>query len=337
MTTLTQSLSEKYAALKAENPKLRIRDAARNLGVSEAELVATGENVVRLTANFPEILKEIQNLGSVMALTRNDNAVHERHGVYTNVSFEGPVGLVVNPDIDLRLFMMSWKWGFAVNEGGRQSIQFFDKSGEAVHKIYVTDHTDKAAYEALVAKHTATEVPEIITEAFKPKPAEMPDAQVDAEAFQSAWLALQDTHDFFPMLGKHRVSRMQALRLAPEGHAMQISNDASRRILQTASENGTPIMVFVGNRGCIQIHTGPVKKVMEAGPWYNVLDPEFNLHLRESAIAQTWIVKKPSVDGIVTSVEVFDEAGEMIVQFFGQRKPGQPEREDWRELVAGLA
>ena len=33
-------------------------------------------------------------------------------------------------------------------------------------------------------------------------------------------------------------------------------------------------------------------------------------------------------------LEVFDEAGEMIVQFFGKRKPGIPEREDWRTLVA---
>ncbi|RYD50961.1 MAG: hemin-degrading factor [Sphingobacteriales bacterium] len=336
MTTLTQPLAERYEAFKTENPKTRIRDAAQQLGVSEAELVATGALVHRLRPDFPELLQDLQSLGSVMALTRNDHAVHERHGVYTNVSFEGPVGLVLNPDIDLRLFMMHWKYVFAVTEGDRQSLQFFDNSGEAIHKIYVTEHTDNAAYNALVEKYAATDLPEISTEAPKAKPAEMPDAVVNKEAFQSDWLALQDTHDFFPMLGKHRVSRMQALRLAPDGYARRIGNDASRQLLAAASGTEVPIMVFVGNRGCIQIHTGPVQKVMEAGPWYNVLDPHFNLHLRESAIAQTWMVRKPSVDGIVTSVEVFDEAGEMIVQFFGQRKPGQPEREDWRELVGRL-
>ena len=86
-------------------------------------------------------------------------------------------------------------------------------------------------------------------------------------------------------------------------------------------------------RGCIQIHTGEVKNLVTTGPWYNVLDPEFNMHLREDAIVSSFIVKKPSVDGIVTSLEIFDAKGEMIVQFFGKRKPGIPELESWREIV----
>jgi putative hemin transport protein len=49
-----------------------------------------------------------------------------------------------------------------------------------------------------------------------------------------------------------------------------------------------------------------------------------------------WIVRKPTEDGIVTSVEVFNEWDELIVQFFGKRKPGIPERTDWQQLVADI-
>ena len=151
MEHTTLSLKEQYEAFKADNPKTRIRDAARQLGVSEAELVATGEQNIRLTPEFQDILNEISTLGYVMALTRNDHAVHERKGVYTKATFNGHVGLVANPDIDLRLFMSAWHFGFAVHEGDRRSLQFFDKDGEAVNKIYLTDQSDAAAYEALVA------------------------------------------------------------------------------------------------------------------------------------------------------------------------------------------
>jgi putative hemin transport protein len=106
-------------------------------------------------------------------------------------------------------------------------------------------------------------------------------------------------------------------------------------------------MVFVGSPGCIQIHTGPVVRVEpmempargDAAPmrWLNVLDPGFNLHLREDRIASVWIVEKPTSDGHVTSVEAFDSEGELMAMFFGARKPGMPEREDWRKLVRGLA
>ena len=36
---------------------------------------------------------------------------------------------------------------------------------------------------------------------------------------------------------------------------------------------------------------------------------------------------------MVTSWEAFDAQGELIVQLFGARKPGIPERTDWRALA----
>ena len=115
-----------------------------------------------------------------------------------------------------------------------------------------------------------------------------------------------------------------------------MNTTASRQILEMARDQDCEIMVFVGNRGCIQIHSGPVRKLVEHGPWFNVLDPMFNLHLDETRIARTWVTRKPTVDGVVTALEVFDAAGELIVTFFGRRKPGVPELDLWREIVTSL-
>lgn len=338
MEHTTISLREQYTAFKVENPKVRIRDAAKQLGVSEADLVAIGEKNIALKPEFEEILKEIKTLGYVMALTRNDDAVHERKGIYTKATFNGHVGLVVNPDIDLRLFMNAWHFGFAVHEGERQSLQFFDKDGEAVHKIYITEQSDLVAYEALVSKYAADVQGEPLNTAPVDKTiVETPDTEIDVTGFQQAWLDLKDTHEFFGMLRKFGVARRQAMRLAPTGHALEISVPSLKRILEGASERDLDIMVFIGSRGCIQIHTGKVKKLLQTGPWFNVLDPEFNMHLREDAISSVWLVKKPTEDGIVTSLEAFDKDGNIIVQFFGKRKPRIPEREDWRQVVADYA
>ena len=333
MEHTTLSLKEQYETFKTENPKIRIRDAAKQLGVSEAELVATGDHNTTLRPEFRDILKEIGTLGYVMALTRNDHAVHERKGVYTKARFHGKVGLVVNPDIDLRLFMGAWKFAFAVQENDRRSLQFFGKDGEAVHKIYLTDRSDVSAYETLVEKYKAGIQGEAIQTEPIAVPAETPDSEIDVSGFQQAWLALQDTHDFSGMLRKFGVGRRQSMRLAPEGHATPLTVASVKRIVEGASERDLDIMVFIGSRGCIQIHTGKTKKLLQAGPWFNVLDPEFNMHLREEAIADVWLVKKPTVDGIVTSIEAFDANGNIIVQLFGKRKPHIPEREDWRQAV----
>ncbi|WP_222535941.1 hemin-degrading factor [Pedobacter polysacchareus] len=336
----TLDLKQQWEAFKVENPKLRIRDAARALGTAEAALIATtvGDTAIRLKDEFPEILQGVAALGKVMALTRNDNCVHERKGVYHKVTFRGSMGLAVNPDIDLRLFMSQWASGFAVNENNRKSLQFFGKDGEAVHKIYLTEASLESAYEDLVAKYTAEDQKAALEiSAAKAPIAELPDAEIEVEVFQKAWLALEDTHDFHGLLKTYTVTRTQALRLAPEGHAFSITLASLKSILHKASETDLQIMVFTGSAGCIQIHTGLVKKLVETGPWFNVLDPDFNLHLRMDAIDSIWLVKKPTKDGIVTSIEVFDNKGEIIVQFFGKRKPGIPEDENWRFIANELA
>lgn len=342
----TVTLAERWEALKAENPHIRIRNAAQQLEVSEVELLATqiiGNNVIRLRPEFVNILSELQPLGKLMGLTRNEECVHERKGVYENSDFSSPhAGLFVNPDIDQRIFLGHWDKAFAVIEtseqGTRKSLQFFGKDGLAIHKIYLTKDSNEAAFDALVEKYKSeNQSPEETVIPIVPNYDEKQDSDIDVEGFQNAWTALKDTHEFFGMLRKFGVTRTQALRLAPsEYYAQKLSNEASVKLLEKAAEKKVPIMVFVGNRGNIQIHTGEIRKTMWHNQWFNVMDPDFNLHLDTSKIASTWLVRKPAEGDIVTSIEVFNEMGELIVQFFGKRKPGIPELESWRELVAEL-
>lgn len=340
MSTLVNDLKERWDALKAENPHLRIRNAAAQLGVSEAELLVTniGEGVTVLKPEFANILSEVEQLGKVMALTRNDECVHERKGTYLNGDFSSPhAQLFVGEDIDLRIFLNSWKLAFAVGEGDKKSLQFFGRDGLALHKIYLTKNSNEEAFDAIVEKYKAEDQGQTFEfEAIAPKPAEKPDSEIDVEGFQKAWRELKDTHEFFMMTRKFGVSRTQALRLAPEGFAQKIDNSKVVNVLEDASEKNIPIMAFVGNRGIIQIHTGNVKKTLWHQQWFNVMDPDFNLHLDVTKIDQAWIVKKPTEDGEVTAVEVFNKEGDFIVQFFGKRKPGIPELQEWKDLIAAL-
>ena len=76
-----------------------------------------------------------------------------------------------------------------------------------------------------------------------------------------------------------------------------------------------------------------MKNLVDAGKWYNIIDPDFNLHLNEDAVAGVWQVVKPSADGDIHSLELFDASGELILQVFGKRKPGIPELQGWRDVL----
>jgi len=345
MSTITNSLKQQWDTLKTENPHLRIRNAAEQLNVSEAELLATqtGDTVTRLRPEFADILTEVESLGKVMGLTRNDECVHERKGIYLNPDFSSPhAGIFLGEDIDMRIFLTHWAKAYAVSEksehGDRKSLQFFGKDGLAIHKIYLTADSNTEVFDALVSKYTSEDQSTEETAVAVPLNIdEKSDSDIDVAGFQSTWENLTDTHEFFGMLRKFGVTRTQALRLAPnENFAKQVDKEVVVKMLEGAAAVKLPIMVFVGNRGNIQIHTGPVRKTMWHNDWFNVMDPDFNLHLDMSKIAQVWVVRKPTADGEVTALEVYNELGDIIVQFFGKRKPGNPELQGWKDLVASL-
>ncbi len=150
------------------------------------------------------------------------------------------------------------------------------------------------------------------------------------------WSKLTDTHQFFGMLRTLKLSRQQAVRMIGQDYAWKLDPSAVMAMFQGASASGQPIMCFVGNRGCIQIHSGPVKSVSPMGPWINIFDETFHLHLRGDHIAEAWAVRKPTKDGHVTSLEAYDADGKMIIQFFGKRHEGETERADWRSLAESL-
>jgi len=345
-TIAEQNLKESWAKLRAENPHLRIRDAAKNLNVSEAELLATelGETVVLLEPKCAEILQELHKLGRIMALTRNEEIVHERKGEYKNVEIingHGQMALAVNEDIDLRIFLSNWHFAFAVTSenprGTMRSLQFFDIDGTAVHKVFLTAQSNLEEYEKIVEKYRHPNQNETLKFKTKPsKPVEKPDSEIDIEGFRKGWANLKDTHDFFPLMRKFGVAREQALRVADREMAYEVDAKSFRFVLAEAAKEKLPIMVFVGNAGIIQIHTGLVENVLDAHGWFNVMDEKFNLHIDQEKIRSAWVVKKPTADGMVTSLELFNNSGENVALFFGKRKPGIPEIEEWRRLIAKI-
>jgi putative hemin transport protein len=327
-------------AFRAENPKMRERDIAARLGISEAALVAAevGLTAVRIDGDANRFLERSEALGEVMALTRNESVVHEKIGIYEKISTGKHASIVLGENIDLRIFPGAWAHGFAVTKTDgadvRRSLQFFDKAGTAVHKVHLRPASNLEAYEAIVADFRLEDQSQEFQALPLDKAAET--GPVDVDALRENWSAMTDTHQFFGMLKKLKIGRQDAVRSVGEDFARQVRADAVGEMMRAAADRAADIMCFVGNNGAIQIHSGPVSNLQTMGPWLNVMDPTFHMHLRTDHIAECWVVRKPTADGHVTSLEAYDGAGEMVVQFFGKRKEGMSERADWRDILENL-
>lgn len=329
-------------AARAADPKSRERDFANQHGITEGELVAAfiGDSATRLDLDFEAFFGALEPLGEVMALTRNESAVHEKIGVYDKFIPGKHAAMMLGENIDTRMFPARWKHAFAVtksHEGDvRRSIQFFDKHGDAVHKIHARPATDMNAWHALIGRFVSADKsegmnlePRQVTRHAKPDAAKV-------AALREGWAAMTDTHQFLPLLQKLKIERIDAIRSAGDEFVAELADGAVAAMFEASASDGLPIMAFVGNDACIQIHSGPVKNIKPMGPWLNVMDETFHLHLRTDHISSAFAVRKPVETGSVHSVEAYDKDGNLIIQFFGKRIEGQDERKEWRKIVNDL-
>ena len=328
---------------RLDNPKTRERDLAAQLGVSEAELVAAwcGDGVTRVAPRVNHVLVGMEAVGEVMALTRNESAVHEKIGVYDKVVTGDYHALALGENIDLRIFPKVWAHGFAVEKRDgdtvRHSLQFFDDRGDAVHKIHLRPASNLYAYQKLVNSLVAADQSQQVELSPAGDVAEKTDDVAGSEDdLRRRWSSMTDVHQFFGMLKTLNIGRHQALRMVGQDYAWLLDGDALTAMLNHAVADEMPIMCFVGNRGCIQIHSGPIANVKPMGPWINIFDETFHLHLRLDHVREVWAVRKPTKEGHVTSLEAYGADNELIIQFFGKRHEGEDERPDWRFLAENL-
>lgn len=321
--------------------KMRERDLSDKLGISEGQLVAAhvGHGATRITAELDPLFAAFEQLGEVMALTRNPSCVIEKVGHYANYTSGPHASLVVNAEIDLRMFPRVWAHAFAVEKqterGLSRSIQVFDAAGDAVHKVHLREASDHAAWAEVVAELRLDDQSDTL-EVQPRAPVEGATGDADkADRLRAEWDKLTDTHQFMQLTRKLKMNRLGAYRIAGAPYARPLSGKAVEVLLHRAADKAVPIMIFVGNRGCIEIHTGPVKRIVEMGPWINVLDPGHDLHLRKDHIAEVYAVTKNTRRGPAISIEAFTAEGALIAQFFGVLRD-ETAAAGWNAMVAEI-
>lgn len=347
-TKSAEQLLAELNRMKEEEGAIRARAAAAALGVPEAALLEAKEldgSVRRLSVSGMDLVPLIERLpdvGDVMVLTRNEYCVHEKTGVFENMRFNSHMGSAFGREIDLRMFLTRWATGFHVIDETpkmvRHSLQFFDPTGAAAFKIYAVGGTDLEAFKTLAADFTDADPQPLDFADPEPAAAEKPDAEIDVEDLRGRWTRLGNGHQFNRMLAELGISRPQALRLAGEDFARPVPASSVEYMLNSVAESGLPIMCFVRGPGCVQVHSGPIRTVKRAAGWLNILDPRFNLHLRDDAIDRCYAVCKVSTEkGLnITSLDCIAADGTTICQFFPVRGDGEKEPEAWLTLINGF-
>lgn len=348
LTEKNTKLWQTYQDLKAKTPMLFPTEGATALAVSEFELMLSSPYSEYIGEDCRAVLKQFENFGPLESIVRNELAVHEKTALYHNLKLGEKMGLALNVGgLDLRFFMWQWQHMLAVTDTSREekpsySIQFYDAQGAAIEKVYLRELSDDnvARWQAMIEEQSQSVNEKTLTlNALEPLNDWHYKALSDEarEQLQQGWQEMTDVHQFHGLLRSLDIDRASSYRQAPEQMTHQLDITAIEATFQQARDTHCPIMIFVGNSGIVQIQSGTVQTIKRIGDWFNILDKDhndFTLHLKDSALAQVWCVKRPTKDGIVTCIEGFDRYGASIFSIFGQRAEGTPELKAWQSIVA---
>ena len=179
----------------------------------------------------------------------------------------------------------------------------------AAHKIYATDLTHKVVFQRLIARFKLPENKPRLLEILNPE--------------------LSQTTIKNPL-------NTDAQILQPE---------ALKQLFHQIAEQQLPIMLLVPNQFATQVFTGRIHKLLETGPWFNVLDPGFDLHMNLAGINQAWLITQQSkpIDShqpaqAAHSIEFFNSQGEvvMVVNLAPETKKSLDLNARWQTLLQSL-
>ncbi len=244
-----EGLADRLQKLRDSMPQAYPRDYAALLGVTEAELTPVlFANRVEPLKNLPALLQCVSRLPRVKLMVRVSYAVLE---IFSKLDFKPEQGLFISDSAECFVALDVHSIGQAYwlkpeKPEEKTGILLFGKDGAAALKIYLQAEEFDAALLAAAPQALAPRTG-AISEALK--------------AAHARYLG-----EFAPSF---------------------IAEDrAPRRLIEHAAAAGRNLAFELVNDSVALLLRHAPQKLIDARGWFNILDPDFNLHLREEAIAR---------------------------------------------------
>ena len=277
-----------------KNSKLRIRDVSSRLNVSEAELLSLSKNnnIFYLKIDdFDNFFKSILTENDkVMFLIRSDFVVHEKIILCQDYTFKNDSVFSLKDNSTLIKFNSnSIKYCFYELKKHKsrtlRSFQLFNKHGNSMIKIYLKGKS-KDQFDFIANEHKVEYNYEL------------------QKNFESSKFDNE-----YEVIDKDEI----------------VADTTLRKILNKTAEDKIPVNLYAFGLDCTQCHSDTIKNVIDYGPWLNIMDKNFNIHVLEKNITvsnhgkrygNNFVDFKDSNDNLVLSISASKKYNDIFSVIF---------------------
>lgn len=335
-------LRRRWLELSDRRPIRSRSEIARELDVSEAELLASrvGFGVIRLVPLWLALFDSIEALGPVQTITQNRHAAMIKSCDYSpgrNASdewmfFDGGVALGVATK---RLaFAFAYEPIDTDEREVSQTIEFYSESGEAVHRVLLTEDSSIDRFYDVVASFLEKEQSDVLEIRSGATPTTP--VALDCDQFLEGWANLTSAEELFQFVQKYALSPGQVMASAGSRFARKVSNKSLQLIFDDVVGSELPIAIHLRNQACIQTCSGRFEKGGIRGGPVGLRNSDAAIHVNEDSISTAWIVEMPGMRTGATSLHVLDRDGASIVEIASAPDRSTLEEDRWRTLLDAL-
>ena len=346
MCSTVGDIRSSFAGLRFEK-KLRHREIANFLQISEAELIDVHVGVtkfdvlrssphvaraIRLKHDWQALLEHCHHFELLTSVTRNQSVVMEQVESYEHIAIESGRWVVHGKNLQLRFSPQFLGYVYLFEESGasqvQKSIQFFDETGQGVHKAYLLPESQHLVFELMARRFAQSrQSPGISIQEASPlfEPIGKNEIHLDVANFIERWRTLHSFDQMIELLESCHVTAAESFEAIGAPQAQEVSFETVKYLLESAAYLELPLEISVSNESVSMTSRRVIHRITETNGWLSVLDPGFSLRIHGVDDLRVWLVQPGSI-------EILGGAGESLLSVRCACSSESPGLAEWRRL-----
>lgn len=286
---------------------------------------------VKLNNNFVGIFKKLSMLGNLSTTLFTGTLTHTVQGKFADMHNRSNTLMHFHPNIDTRLFTAKWRFVYATEQDKIICLNFFSRYGDLVYRVCSTTVEQYPLFKDFISEFTDKDNSTVnITESFtKLKYTKL----IDKQVLTQKWSEMTNVHQASKIFKYHGNDPTAVYTALGENYARKISTEKLIQFFNLIVENKLKIMMFSRNYAAVQCYVGDIPKLAVLGYEINISITDFDFMMDTNKLGDIWLVTKPTENGFVNSISIFDKEDNEVLILTDKRTRGDAENADWLEVI----
>ncbi|WP_114417517.1 ChuX/HutX family heme-like substrate-binding protein [Marinospirillum perlucidum] len=328
------------SGVRQAHPHLGLQHWSRLLATSEGELQASrlGQENIHALEDVFSLLYQLSSLEEVEVTSFNDGGQVSYLGSFSapELCLQDPsqLGLkFTSGSQEISFFLEDWYWGCALEEEDAQgeqqwSLQFFDREGKRFLKIAAVAGTALNAWMTLVETFSRSQQ-QLVRPLFATRTETRTQAStLNPDSFCQAWRQLGSPSQVNQLLNQQGINYRQAVELLEPRLARSVSIDSLESLLAAQQQLGGCGCKSRGLRldfytpGSVQGCRGYLRATRLERQEWQLAYCGGRIDLNPAQLGEAFLVRTPKGQGWMTSLDIFSDTGQLVLQV---REDSDPE------------